>query len=244
MSRAEGGVHIHGNPHITCSPLNMVSVAENIAIGLIKADPAGEAHYRKGLAELIAECDMRLFGEELVTLLGGKALRTMAGQGTLIPFLKKHRYRGTPLIECLGGWMKKMMPLRGAPIVTYHKNWTYFARLFGLEEAGTIEPNPGIPPSPRHVTELTALMRERGIKIVLAANYFDEQKVRTVAGSVGAEPVIVPLYVGGAPGVDDYFGLVDHWTDELVKAAHEAGMIPKEEGQPKPGRRGMEGSDV
>ena len=121
--------------------------------------------------------------------------------------------------------MKAMEPLRGTPIVTYHKNWVYFVRLFSLEEAGTIEPKPGIPPSPRHVTELIELMRKRKIRIVLAANYFDEQRVRRVASAVGAEAVIVPLYVGGAPGVDDYYTLVDHWVGELLKAARKAGVL-------------------
>jgi len=226
MSRAEGGVHIHGNPHLTCSPINMKTAARNIATGLINVDPKGEEDYNAGLKRFLDEIDRRLFGEELVKLLGGKTLSAMAEKGTLVPFLQKRKFRGKPLIDYMGGWMKKMMPLRGKPVVTYHKNWVYFARLFGLEEAGTIEPKPGIPPSPRHVTELISLMREREIKIVLAANYFDEQKVRSVAGSVGAEAVIVPLYVGGAYGVDDYFKLVDCWTDALLKAA-DKGAAPK-----------------
>jgi ABC-type Zn uptake system ZnuABC Zn-binding protein ZnuA len=109
--------------------------------------------------------------------------------------------------------------------VTYHKNWVYFLRLFGLEEAGTVEPKPGIPPSAKHVTQLVELMRERKIRIILAANYFDEQKIRTVASRVDAEPVIVPLYVGGAEGIEDYFQLVDHWVDGLLKAAKKKGLL-------------------
>jgi ABC-type Zn uptake system ZnuABC Zn-binding protein ZnuA len=104
-------------------------------------------------------------------------------------------------------------------IVTYHKNWVYFLTLFSLKEAGTVEPKPGIPPSPRHVTELVELMRVRGIRIILAANYFDEQKIRTVARRVDAVPVIVPLYVDGEEGVSDYFQLVDLWIERLVAAA-------------------------
>jgi ABC-type Zn uptake system ZnuABC Zn-binding protein ZnuA len=242
MSRAEGGVHIHGNPHVTTSPINMRVAARNIATGLIKVDPEGREEYEAALRRFLDEIDKRLFGEELVKLLGGKTLCAMAERGTLIPFLKKRKYRGRPLIDYMGGWMKKMMPLRGKPIVTYHKNWIYFVRLFGLEEAGTIEPKPGIPPSPRHVTELISLMRERNIRIVLAANYFDEQKVRSVADSVDAEAVIVPLYVGGASGVDDYFKLVDHWTDELLKAARKAGVLPPEKDGPR--ERGTEAPDA
>ena len=225
ISRVEGGVHIYGNPHVTASPINMKVAARNIATGLIKNDPAGKEIYEANLKRLLDELDRRLFGEELVKLLGSEALCSMAEKGKLIPFLQKQKLRDKPLIDSLGGWMKKMLPLRGTPVVTYHKNWVYFLRIFGLEEAGTIEPKPGIPPSAKHVTQLVELMRERQIRIILAANYFDEQKIRTVASRVQAEPIIVPLYVGGADGIEDYFQLVDHWVDGLLKAAEKKGLL-------------------
>ncbi len=197
ISRAEGGVHIYGNPHVTTSPINMKVAARNIATGLIKNDSAGKEIYKANLKRLLDQLDRRLFGDKLVELLGSDTLCSMAEKGKLIPFLQKQKLRGEPLIDSLGGWMKKMLPLRGKPVVTYHKNWVYFLRLFGLEEAGTVEPKPGIPPSAKHVTQLVDHMRERKIRIILAANYFDEQKIRTVASRVDAEYVIVPLYVGG-----------------------------------------------
>ncbi len=225
LSRSEGGVHIYGNPHITCSPVNARIVARNIAIGLIKNDPDGRDIYEARLNRFLGQMDKRLFGEELVRLLGGEALSKMAEKATLIPFLREHEFQEKPLIDYLGGWMKEMMPLRGKAIVTYHKNWAYFERVFGLEEAGTVEPKPGIPPAPKHVTELVAQMRARNIRIILAANYFDEQKIRTVADRVGAEAVIVPLYVGGRRDVEDYFQLVDCWVHGLLAAARKTGLL-------------------
>jgi ABC-type Zn uptake system ZnuABC Zn-binding protein ZnuA len=225
MSRSEGGVHIYGNPHVNCSPINMKIAARNIALGLIKNDPEGKAQYNANLAELLDRLDRRLFGDQLVEFIGGETLCKLAEKGTLISFLKEREFRGKPLIDYLGGWLGEMLDLRGTPIVTYHKNWVYFIRLFGLEEAGTVEPKPGIPPSPQHVTDLVSHMKARGIKILLAANYFDEQKIRTVAGRVGAEPVIVPLYVGGVEGVNDYFELVDYWIDGIISAATTKGLV-------------------
>ena len=224
VSRAEGGVHIYGNPHITCSPINMKTAARNIATGLIRNDPEGKRYYQDNLKKLLNQLDERLFGKELVKFLGGQTLCRLANKGALIPFLKKHKFQGKSLIDSLGGWMKRMMPLRDTPIVTYHKNWVYFVRLFGLEEAGTVEPKPGIPPSPKHVASLIELMRKRNIRIILAANYFDRQGVKVVAAKVNAAPVIVPIYVKGAPGTDDYFMLVDHWIDALISAAKKRGV--------------------
>ncbi len=225
MSRAEGGVHIFGNPHLTCSPIQMKVAARNIATGLINNDPAGKAIYLRNLEKFHREIDERLFGKELVEMLGGDTLCSLAEQGKLISFLEQQSYEGRPLIDYLDGWTKKMLPLRGTPIVTYHKNWIYFIKLFGLEEAGTVEPKPGIPPSPKHVTRLINLMKERNIGIVLAANYFDEQKIKTVANRTNAEAVIVPLYVGGADGAEDYFKLVDFWVNGLLKAAQKKGIL-------------------
>ena len=225
ISRAEGGVHIYGNPHVTCSPIQMRIAARNIAAGLIKNDPEGKEFYQGNLAAFLNKMDERLFGKVLVEILGGDTLAALAEKSALIPFLEKQELDGTPLSDSLGGWMRAMLPLRGTAIVTYHKNWVYFLKLFGMEEAGTVEPKPGIPPSPRHVTELVEMMRGRDIRIIFAANYFDEQKIRTVANRVGAEAVIVPLYVGGNPDVADYFQLVDCWIERLLDAGKAKGLL-------------------
>ena len=218
LSRIEGGVHIYGNPHVTCSPVNMKAAARNIAVGLIKNDPEGKDYYEKNLNALLEKIDCNLFGAELVEIVGGDRLCNLAEKGALIPFLEKQKVHGKPLVDYLGGWMAKMLPVRGKPVVTYHKNWIYFVNLFGIEEAGTVEPKPGIPPSPKHVTDLIVMMRSRNIKIILAANYFDKQKIETVAEKVEGTPVIVPLYVGGVAGVNDYFELVDFWVNSLFNA--------------------------
>ncbi len=224
MSRIEGGLHIYGNPHVTSSPINMKVAARNIAAGLVKNDPADKAFYERNLDALERRFDEALFGPELVQMLGGKTLCGLAEKGRLMSFLEGRDYKGKPLLAYVGGWMGRMMAVRGQPIVTYHKNWVYFLNLFGLEEAGTVEPKPGIPPSAKHVTELVQLMNDRHLRIILAANYFDEKQVRSVAARTDAVPVIVPLYVGGEEGVDDYFQLFDLWVDRLLAAAEKTGI--------------------
>jgi len=228
MSRAEGGVHIYGNPHVTCSPIQMKVATRNIATGFIKNDPQGKEIYLQNLKQLNNKIDECLFGKKLVEMLDGDTLCTLAEQDRLIAFLKEHQFEGRSMIEYLDGWMGRMLPLRGTPIVTYHKNWIYFIQLFGLEEAGTVEPKPGISPSAKHVSDLINLMRERNIKIVLAANYFDRQQVKTVAARTSAEAVIVPIYVGGAEGTEDYFKLVDFWVEGLLQAAEKKDILNKQ----------------
>jgi len=68
-------------------------------------------------------------------------------------------------------------------------------------------------------------MRQRDIRILLAANYFDQHQVETVAARVNADPVIVPLYVGGEKGVESYFDLVNLWVERLLRAARNKQVI-------------------
>ena len=227
LSMIEGDVHTQGNPHFTCGPLNMRKGAKNISIGLIKNDPANKTFYEENLKKFHNEIDTHLYGPELVKLFGGELLCRLARQNKLIEFLESNKLQGEPLINKLGGWMKKMMPLRGTPTVTFHKNWSYMTKLYGLEVPIYIEPKPGIPPSAKHVNDLINLMREQDIRILFCANYFDERKVRTIAERVDAAAVIVPLYVGAVEGLEEYFDLMDYWTDELLNAAQEKGVIEK-----------------
>jgi len=214
--RGLGGVHIYGNPHIHTSPLNAKQVAKNIAIGLKKIDPQGGSLYAENLERFNRKIDEKLFGKELIGILGAKTLNRLARSGNLVSFLEGREFKGQKLIDKLGGWMKETLPLRGKKLVTYHKNWIYFTELFGFDVVGEVEPKPAIPPSPKDVEKLIQTMDRLDVKVVLAANYYDENKVKKICNAVGATPVIVPFSVRGTPRVKSYFQLVDNWVAQLL----------------------------
>ncbi len=218
-SRSEGGVHIYGNPHITPNPLNGKVIAKNIASGLARIDPDGAGLYQKNYQRFCDEIDRRLYGEELLQLIGAATLNRLAEHpDRLIRFLQNKSYKGTPLIDRLGGWLKQGMAFRGKKIIGYHKNWAYANALFGLQMRNYVEPRPSIPPSPRHIEAVIKQMQQEKIGVILAANYYDESRVRAIAERVGARAVIVPIGVYGAEGVDDYFAVIDSFVDQLAAA--------------------------
>lgn len=221
LSRSEGDVHAYGNPHIHTDPLNLVLVARNILAGLQRVDPARAEIYAEREKALEDRLHRRLFGDELVDLLGGDTLARLARGGKLWSFLEEREYprgSGRKLAEKMGGWMKRAEPLRGRRLIGYHKNWIYFTERFGLKLVGYIEPKPGIPPTPRHVEAMIDLIRNEGIQVILSANYFDPMKPQAIAERTGARVVVVPLSTGGEPGVSDYETLIDTWIDRLLDA--------------------------
>lgn len=218
MSREGGDLHIYGNPHITSSPVNMIQIAENISIGLGNVDSKNKKYYDSNYEQFKNQMVDWLFGKELVRLMGDKLLIKLSNSGQLFDFLSKKDYKNKKMIEYLGGWMKDGLELKDKKIVAYHKNWIYLKNILGFEIVGYVEPKPGIPPSPKHVEKLVNTMRESNIRVIIAANYFDESKVQNISQKVGATAVIVPLYVDGNDQVGDIFKLYELWLRQLKSA--------------------------
>ena len=216
--RSGGDVHIFGNPHLTTDPLRTIQVARNITVGLKRVAPDRATHFDAGLAAFTDRVHRRLFGDRLIDLLGGQTLERLALQGRLYEFLSTQEFDGKPLIEELGGWLGTAEPFRGQQLICYHKNWAYFEDRFDVRCAEYVEAKPGIAPTPRHVGRLLRRMQEENLDVVLAATYFDRNKVESVAARGGASLVQVPFSPGAREGIDDYFTLVDTWVNELATA--------------------------
>ena len=118
----------------------------------------------------------------------------------------------------LARWQKTLEPARGAKVVTYHEGFTYFLNRFGLVLAGAIEDRPGIPPSPTHLANLIRLMKDQGVKVVVAEPWADRKTVELVARDSGARALVLPSAVGGVKGVDTYTQMIDYNVNALAGA--------------------------
>src|SRR5467141_3744918 len=218
FSRTQGDIHVFGNPHIWSEPLNGVQIARNILTGLKRVSPENAQYFADREKDFEDRVYRALYGEELVRLLGGPTLAELDRQGKLFDFLNQRQYQGALLISRLGGWLKQGMVFRGKEMACYHKEWDYFSREFGVPCFDYIEPKPGIPPTPRHVQEIIAAMRERHVRVLLSPAYFDHNQIQQVAERTGAKAVVVPSNTGGAPGVNTFFGLIGTILSALAQA--------------------------
>ena len=116
-------------------------------------------------------------------------------------------------------WTAMLAPYRGAKIVSYHNSWPNFARRYGLNIVGYVEPKPGVPPSPSHTFELMNMMKAQKVKAIIMEPYFDSKTPKSIAAATGATLVILYPSVGGAKtGTADYFQTLDTDITNLVNA--------------------------
>jgi len=60
LNRAEGDIHIYGNPHYWLDPMNGKVIARNIANGLERVDPSNKSVYEKNLQTFYSKIDMKM----------------------------------------------------------------------------------------------------------------------------------------------------------------------------------------
>jgi len=125
------------------------------------------------------------------------------------------------LAEAEKRWEAQMAPYRGRKIVTYHRSWPNFAKHFGLDVIGYVEPRPGIPPTPSHTLELVNLMKRENVKIELIEPYFDLKTPNSIASMTNGKVVQIMPSVGGKPEITDYFKLFDYDINLLIQAFQE-----------------------
>jgi zinc/manganese transport system substrate-binding protein len=118
-------------------------------------------------------------------------------------------------------WDAEMKPYHGRKVVTYHNSLPNFAKHFGLNVVGYIEPRPGIPPTPSHTIELIGLMKRENCKVIMVEPYFDLKTPNSIASETGAKVVVYLPSVGGEKQVTSYFQLFDYDIALLTKAFQE-----------------------
>src|SRR5436190_617050 len=113
------------------------------------------------------------------------------------------RMRAADLVVCSGaelevGWLPllftqagnaRLQPraaaLKGVPVVVYHKDLSYFLNWTGMLEAGSLEPKPGIAPSPTQLAGLVEQMKRSPAKLIVYSAYNSAQAAEFLSGRTG-----------------------------------------------------------
>ena len=122
----------------------------------------------------------------------------------------------------LAEWLKLLAPYKGAKIVTYHKDFPYLGERFGLNIVETLEPKPGIAPSPAHLADVITLMRTQRVHVILVQPFQNRRTAETVARQTGASVLDVSQQPGAFRNTDSYLDLMDNMIRTIANALQEA----------------------
>ena len=200
------------NPKVSPGAPGRVVAAQGIALLEVPSEltramgdvhPQGNPHFLLDpvLAKTVAESIARAF---------------CAVDGARCPDYERGRDAFRATIDAkLPGWEAALAPFRGAKVVTYHKDFDYFLRRFGLDILDTLEPKPGIPPSPTHLTELIPKMRAAHVRVILIEPFRERGNPDFVAENSGARVLVLPAM---PEGKGDYVALIDADVRALADA--------------------------
>jgi len=115
-------------------------------------------------------------------------------------------------------WGAKLLAYKGQSLVAYHDSWPYFAHRFGFNIDVSLEPKPGIPPSPTHLAEVIAQIKAQKIKAIIVEPYHNRKIAEKAAESTGAKVVDFAQFPGALPNTDTYIKLIDALVSNLSAA--------------------------
>ena len=95
---------------------------------------------------------------------------------------------------------------------------SYFIHWVGMREAGSLEPRPGLPPTPTHLAELLEQMKRDPAKVVVYSPYSSPKAAEFLSERANIPAVMLPFTVGGSDKARDLFGLYDDTIQRLLKA--------------------------
>ena len=132
-------------------------------------------------------------------------------------FNENYKRFAAKIDAAMPGWKKDMAGCAGESVVVYHKDLEYFLARFGVRPFGYLEPKPGIPPSPAHLSALIKRMKAGNVKAMVILSVYPERYPKFVARQTGASVQWAPYSVG-AMDTRDYVGFIDKVVDAFQTA--------------------------
>jgi zinc/manganese transport system substrate-binding protein len=115
-------------------------------------------------------------------------------------------------------WEREAASLKGMPVVYHHRSWVYLAHWLGLNEAGVLEPKPGLPPTAAHLTQLLTQLKGQPARAIIRSAYEDGRADAWLSERAQIPALVLP-YTVGAEGAEDLFKLFDITIARLKEAA-------------------------
>ena len=102
--------------------------------------------------------------------------------------------------------------------IAHHPAWPYFARRFGFQIVGTIQPQSGSEPSALQLHGLIAKINKERIKVVVSEIQLSQKIPDLLAKETGARVVVLTTLPGGLPHTETYLDMLRYNVLQLANA--------------------------
>lgn len=197
--------------------LRVVTTSKGIALLRDKPDHDGEAHAggedERGNPHVWMDPEnamtmMRHITEALIQADPAHAAEYRTNQAS---YLRK-------LDQLRGDLSERITRVADRRFIAHHPAWPYFARRFGFEIVGTIQPQSVSEPSALHLHGLIAKIKKDRIKVVVSEIQLSQKIPVLLAKETGARVVVLTTLPGGLPHTDTYLDMLRYNVLQLANA--------------------------
>ena len=122
------------------------------------------------------------------------------------------------LDQLRGDLSDRIRHLADRRFIAHHPAWPYFARRFGFQIVGTIQPQSGSEPSALHLHGLIATIKKDRIKVVVSEIQLSQKIPEMLAKETGARVVVLTTLPGGLPHTETYLDMLRYNVLQLANA--------------------------
>lgn len=122
------------------------------------------------------------------------------------------------LDQLRGDLSDRIRRLADRRFIAHHPAWPYFARRFGFQIVGTIQPQSGSEPSALHLHSLIATIKKDRIKVVVSEIQLSQKIPEMLAKETGARVVVLTTLPGGLPHTETYLDMLRYNVLQLANA--------------------------
>lgn len=122
------------------------------------------------------------------------------------------------LDQLQGDLRDRITRLADRRFIAHHPAWPYFARRFGFQIVGTIQPQSGSEPSALQLHALIVKINKERIKVVVSEIQLSQKIPELLAKETGARVVVLTTLPGGLPHTETYLDMLRYNVLQLANA--------------------------